>query len=259
MARSRYNPENIKRKDPLKHKILLDYVLSHADGDQRPYLRVSILNRCILALLDSGATRTVVGLSGFKILLNLGLTLNKRETDACTVANGQTCKSIGYISTRLIDKIVVLEILVIPDLPRELILGMDFWLAMDLVPDLKRDVWHFGSNPPVTEINSIKSDNKLSAEERLALDELLDRNFELLGTGVGVTNASEHEIITDSPPIKQRCYPVSPVRQGIINEEIRKMLADGIIEPSKSAWASPILLVPKKDAVGQRLTRWAYV
>lgn len=56
-------------------------------------------------------------MSGFKVLLSLGLTLNQKETVAYTVANGQTGKNIGNISTaiRLIEKIVILEILVVPD------------------------------------------------------------------------------------------------------------------------------------------------
>lgn len=35
--------------------------------------------------------------------------------------------------------------------------------------------------------------------------------------------------------------------QAIINEEVEKMLADDIIEPSHSPWSSPIVLVRKKD------------
>jgi hypothetical protein len=35
--------------------------------------------------------------------------------------------------------------------------------------------------------------------------------------------------------------------QGIIDEEVDKMLAEGIIEPSESPWSSPILLAKKKD------------
>jgi len=35
--------------------------------------------------------------------------------------------------------------------------------------------------------------------------------------------------------------------QAIINEEVEKMLADDVIEPSHSPWSSPIVLVKKKD------------
>jgi hypothetical protein len=35
--------------------------------------------------------------------------------------------------------------------------------------------------------------------------------------------------------------------QGIIDEEVDKMLAEGVIEPSGSPWSSPIVLAKKKD------------
>ena len=68
-----------------------------------------------------------------------------------------------------------------------------------------------------------------------------------MGQQLGCTSLAEHEIIVNSAPIKQRYYPVSLAKQKIIDEEIRKMLDPDIIQPSRSPWASPILLVPKKD------------
>jgi hypothetical protein len=35
--------------------------------------------------------------------------------------------------------------------------------------------------------------------------------------------------------------------EGIIDEEVDKMLAEGVIEPSDSPWSSPIVLAKKKD------------
>ena len=100
-----------------KNKILLDYIISHAQGDHRPYLQVSILGFSMLGLLDSGATRTLVGLPGYEILLSLGLKLIK-QSNFCTVANGQQCKCIGYIQTpiTLMNKTHIIDILVLPEL-----------------------------------------------------------------------------------------------------------------------------------------------
>jgi hypothetical protein len=47
--------------------------------------------------------------------------------------------------------------------------------------------------------------------------------------------------------VKQRYRPRNPFMQGIIDEEVDKMLAEGVIEPSDSPWSSPIVLAKKKD------------
>lgn len=55
------------------------------------------------------------------------------------------------------------------------------------------------------------------------------------------------ECIHQQVPIKQRPYRLTPVKQAIVKEKIEDMLSAGIIEPSYSAWASPVILVPMKD------------
>ena len=48
-------------------------------------------------------------------------------------------------------------------------------------------------------------------------------------------------------PIKQRPYRLSPVKQAIVEEQLGEMLVAGVVEPSHSGWASPVVLPPKKD------------
>ncbi|XP_047998783.1 uncharacterized protein LOC125236128 [Leguminivora glycinivorella] len=58
----------------------------------------------------------------------------------------------------------------------------------------------------------------------------------------------EHRIITkDHPPIASPPYRLSPPRREILKAEIDKMLQGGIIEPCSSPWASPVVMVPKKN------------
>jgi hypothetical protein len=66
---------------------------------------------------------------------------------------------------------------------------------------------------------------------------------------IGCTDVDQHhiELLPGTRPIKQRYYPVSPHKQKIIHEELRKMLELDVVEPSKSPWSSPVCLVKKKD------------
>ncbi|CAM4556295.1 unnamed protein product, partial [Lepidochelys olivacea] len=48
-------------------------------------------------------------------------------------------------------------------------------------------------------------------------------------------------------PIRVHPYRVSPQAKTAIEREIQDMLQMGVIRPSESAWASPVVLVPKPD------------
>jgi len=96
---------------------------------------------------------------------------------------------------------------------------------------------------------------EVAPEEERSLSQLLEQEFTAMGEGLGRTNLVEHRIITESAPIKQRYYPVSPPVLKQIHTELDEMIAEGVVEPSASPWSSPILLVKKKtDHIGFALT-----
>ena len=77
--------------------------------------------------------------------------------------------------------------------------------------------------------------------------------FHLDGDQLTYTNAMEHEIKLpeNQTPIYRRPYRLPFAQQNEINSQITKMITDDIIEPSKSPWNAPLLLVKKKlDATG---------
>ncbi|CAK1588900.1 unnamed protein product [Parnassius mnemosyne] len=51
----------------------------------------------------------------------------------------------------------------------------------------------------------------------------------------------------DSKPIKQRYYPLSPVKQLALEKELDRMLSLGVVSPSQSAWNSPVVMVQKPN------------
>lgn len=230
--------------------MLLDFVLEHAGNDERPYLTVEILGKSVMGLLDSGASRTILGGIGNELVRELGLQLDTSKTTSCTVANGNRCVSVGVVllPVSLRGRLRVIEALVIPELPHILILGQDFWRVMGIVPDLRHNEWHFSNEPVlVNNLDHIRQQTVLSPTEKIRLQAVIERSKEIMGSELGCTNRAEHVIKTNSDPIKQRYYRVSPVVQAHIDKELDEMLRMGIVEPSISPWASPILLVKKKD------------
>ena len=91
----------------------------------------------------------------------------------------------------------------------------------------------------------------LNTEQTKMMCDLLSKNSDVfVGSDekIGRTNLVKHRIHTGSaPPIKQRPYKVPISQRHVIDEQIDSMLKGDQIEPSESPWASPVVLVEKKD------------
>ena len=91
----------------------------------------------------------------------------------------------------------------------------------------------------------------LSADERSVLRELLVEYhdvFQWEGETLGHCSVFPHRIETgDSAPVKQACRRLPYHRRVALKSLLDDLLAKGVIKESVSAWASPIVLVPKKD------------
>ena len=91
----------------------------------------------------------------------------------------------------------------------------------------------------------------LEVNERESLINLLREYRDVFAADtseMGYTDLVEHIInVEEAAPIKIRPYRVSQKEREIIDEQIQEMLQYGVIRPSSSPWASPIVLVKKKD------------
>ena len=64
----------------------------------------------------------------------------------------------------------------------------------------------------------------------------------------GRTTLVAHKIsINDSTAIRQRAHRMSPAKKAEVIMELKSLLKSGVVEESNSAWASPIVVVTKKD------------
>ncbi|KAL1252489.1 hypothetical protein QQF64_017182 [Cirrhinus molitorella] len=99
------------------------------------------------------------------------------------------------------------------------------------------------TEPVVVDINP-----ELSATQKTELSHLVGQSQDVFSENPGHTNLLQHDIKT--PPgviVRQRPYRVPEACRHTIEEEIQKMLKLGVIEPSRSPWSSPTVLVPKPD------------
>ena len=89
---------------------------------------------------------------------------------------------------------------------------------------------------------------KLSEIQQEQLQGLLEEYHDVLRGAPGRTDMAEHVIDTgDSRPIRLHPYRVPHAYRGEVERQVTEMLEEGVIEPSTSDWAAPIVLVRKKD------------
>lgn len=110
-------------------------------------------------------------------------------------------------------------------------------------------------------LSRLRTDH-LNEEEKANLLTLCSRYtdvFYIDGEPLTFTNKVKHNIrTTDEVPVYTKTYRYPFVHREEVRNQITKMLDQGIIRPSDSAWSSPIWVVPKKiDASGKQ--KWRIV
>ncbi|GFS63194.1 hypothetical protein TNCV_1496361 [Trichonephila clavipes] len=99
--------------------------------------------------------------------------------------------------------------------------------------------------PDLLENAELSPEQKSSAERLFQeFEDVFSRN----SSDIGHTTVTQHRIDTaDYPPIKQHPRRLPFAKQEEVGTLLREMQENDIIEPSSSPWASPIVLVRKKD------------
>src|SRR5579862_411424 len=92
---------------------------------------------------------------------------------------------------------------------------------------------------------------KIDKEKEVKLRELIGKYKDICmveGMELGKTNIVKHKVNTgNNEPIAQKPYKANDEKREVIKKEIEKMLEDGIIKESYSPWASPVVIIIKKD------------
>ena len=107
---------------------------------------------------------------------------------------------------------------------------------------------HLTQSPAVGQMPQIP--DSLSFEQQRDLRRLIDEYqdvFSKEGNPISSTSLVEHEIHTTGPPIRLPFRRQNPVVRDIEQQQVKQMLSDEVIRPSTSPWASPVVMVKKKD------------
>ena len=98
---------------------------------------------------------------------------------------------------------------------------------------------------------SLISESDLPDREVPGAIETLSYNREVFaapGEPLGRTDRVQHKVDTgDNRPVKLPYRRLPLAKKGAMEEEVDKMLGEGVILPSESPWSSPVVMVTKKD------------
>ena len=96
-----------------------------------------------------------------------------------------------------------------------------------------------------------EASSELQQQDKDRLKQLLEEFSYVFSKGecdFGRTDVCKHRIDTgDSAPVRQPSRRQPHVYKAVIDEHLRQMLADGIIEPATSECAANVVLAKKKD------------
>ena len=174
------------------------------------------------------------------------------------VANSQVELVSQELVTRieLKNKVLPMRIRVLSSLPVPFVLGLDFLKNFRIKIGFENRQLCFKDNSDKAydfEVEESINDtscgfSKLTSSQAQILKEFLENELPKDTGKPGQTTLKEHVIdVGNHPPIKQRHYLVSPKVLESMVAEVDAMLADDIIEPSKSGWSSPVVMVKKPD------------
>lgn len=185
--------------------------------------------------------------------------LNERRTRTTYqlyAANGTPIATYGYVQLELnlgLRRAYTWRFIV-ADVTKAII-GVDFLSAYNLIVDCRHQRLVDNTTTLTATAAPVSSSNTISSVKTLIgnsqYHDLLRQYQEITrpaGTDRRLTHNTVHHIKTTSgPPV--HCTPrrLAPDKLNIAKREFEDMLKSGTARPSKSPWASPLHLAPKKD------------
>ena len=178
------------------------------------------------------------------------------------LAVGRTMNTSGEASfeTKISNFEFIFRAAVLNDLFSDVLLGHDFLVQNQVSLDYTTYTIYMGSrqrasvcwkkgNPPPTQLPDF-SEVLFTGEPEYVqkIKTILTKYANVFSGSIGRTKLIEHDIQQNNPsPVALRPYPYPPDKQHYINDMVREMEEQGLVEPSISPWSAPVVLAKKKD------------
>ena len=164
---------------------------------------------------------------------------------------GELLDVVGSTSIRIDGMRTAINVTLVRNLSEQFILGCDV-LSHTQIDLAKGIVTNDGKQWPITykQNKNTQSGIILPATGNAMFATLVCENNDLFSAKnkpLGTCIYSPMTITTTGPPISQRGYRAPLLKRQLISDCIEDMLAQNIIRPSVSSWASPVTIVPKPD------------
>ena len=206
-------------------------------------------------LCDTGSSRTLLAASVFYEIVN-----KEHRTSLLSPSSLRLQSVTGHSLTVLgstqiyIKDAGCIDVVVVDNLHNDIILGIDAITQGNGRLDFHTKTFEwFGKTWPLqgeraSQIISLISEPYHSGID--PIDRVIDKYskiFSKKNSTLPPCLVKPIKIITEGPPICQRAYRAPLTKRTEISKAVDDMLAQGIIQPSCSPWASPVTLVPKPD------------
>jgi len=212
------------------------------------------------ALMDSGADKSVIRRQlaqklNAQIIDEIPITLSGLS-DVITFTASATLE-IQFGPYTAVQKFYIKE-----TMPIACIFGGDFLIANNITinaksktywiedkPDVRISFDGFYNNVPKLTMTVLQTPPRTDPTLNQRIQELLKEFPTVARTdgGYGRTDLCYHKIEYDGPPIRSKPYRKSPQLREEINRQVQDMLKQGIIRPSRSPFAAPVVLDKKSN------------
>ncbi|XP_025271338.1 uncharacterized protein LOC112639973 [Camponotus floridanus] len=204
----------------------------------RPHLQVHVRRQPFAALIDPGSEVSCIQEETARLFPGIPRLAQNRGDYVLLADNTRVGVTGVGVTLRWHGRTYWHDFCILPGLASAVLIGTDLWAKMGFtLPP-----------PPLNQTGTVSRTNTITvgpsneADEEAQLRDFLAAELPLFEVITGRTDRAEHRIrLKPGSPIKQRYRPRNPAMQAVINEEVDRMLAEGVIEPSNSAWSSPVV------------------